>query len=391
MAVKQLSWRRSNQALSILMLISFPIASMDKSKPWHEQPNDFLDSTYVEGHTLLEMKNAYEMAPPMVKGCVKFLQNPYYYSKRGTPEYKALMLYGPSGSGKSTLARAIAQYAGWDMECVRPDDFQRGNRGDAAQLFRAKVDEIIARDAETVLIIDEGNGMFEHAESEHYDNDATTKAFWLAMDDACGKDKFFCIPTANRIHKVPSQIKTRLKCNTCKIQINSGDQAAKMLINIVAREQMRFPKNAKEPIAKIINENKHWQARDWKKFIFKIQQIGKDELNLDEVTEISPMLVSLADKAIKEEEKDFRYTQKDLTTEERQDLYQYQQLQQNTLMQVHQKNTVFGLFRPGIHQETARDMMEMLPTAEQKEIAQEHTQVPNLDRGWLGNLWNNAF
>jgi SpoVK/Ycf46/Vps4 family AAA+-type ATPase len=223
MAHKKRSWESSKQhAFFSLIFLVIPtlLFSMEShvvqsnQKQWYEASDDLLRNQLVEGTSLLEMKWAYEKAPQMIKDCIYHLNHPEFYD---SPEYRFLVLYGDPGCGKSTLAKAIAQYAGWDLVFYTPKDVQGTERGKGAEKLREVMTAIENRHTPTVAVFDEFNQFLENAESKYHDNDATSKEFWTMLDKLPGKKNIFLVCTANRLHKIPQQLKSRIKPYTCKI------------------------------------------------------------------------------------------------------------------------------------------------------------------------------
>lgn len=356
-------------------------AGVDRSKPWHEQPDSFLASTMFHGCSMLDIKQVYETAPSKVKGCVAHLRNPKHYGPAGAPDYRTLFLHGESGSGKSTIARAIALYAGWDAVCTTPASFQVGNRGDAAVKLRQQVDEILDSKAPTVFIIDEANGLLENAESKNHDNDATSKEFWDIMDRVSGRDDFFMVCTANRLFKVPPQVKTRIKSRMCKITMPK-DPALRLRIfkSILSRYKLSLNAASEKNMVAILAKNEKWSGRDFADFVFTMRQIASDDLNIKDFQgEVDPKVIGLADKAIAEDEEDLLYYHQELTDEERQDLYQVQNMYLQLGIQRLQKHAWAGLRTPGLKSSDAKHLTESIFTANQKRLAKDHLDVKAID------------
>jgi len=363
------------------MLLSLPLAAMDPN--WHTKSDDWLSSKRVEGSSLLELKQVWQTAPPFVKGTVEHLKNPLYYAPHGAPEYRCLVLHGESGSGKSTLAKAIAMYAGWDLEFTSPADYQVGNRGEAAVKLRNKVEEIILRNAPTVLVIDEFNQLLENADSKNHDNDATSKEFWTIMDKTHGNNKFFMVATANRLHKIPKQVKTRIKARTAHISMPEGvDARLKIFTNILARRGFTLNQDATSEMKRILKEQKKWSGRDFDEMCFTINQRFKDEpsWNIKNLSRclIGSKIVCEAEKVMKESEDTLGYDEEEMTDEERQDLYQAQNMWLQLCMQRFQKHSLMGLRTPGLTRDDGNYIVDNAMTATQKKLAKKFINYDKL-------------
>ena len=349
------------------------------TQEWFNLSDDELEDRYVEGASLLDIKHVFQSAPEMVKNCVEHLKDPDFYP---APGYRALFLYGPSGSGKSTLARAIALYANWDLTFCTPSDFQIGNRNDAAEKLRKKVDELLQKDVPIVLVIDEINQLLENAESKSHDNDATSKEFWTTIDRVFGKHKFFIIGTSNRIHKLPSQIKTRIKGKACLI---AGPETLDKKIDIFCkkmnRKATRLAPDVMNYVVFILEKNPKWTPRDYEDLAFIAKDVFREQ---DKKTK--PMVFDLAilQEAVKRSNKfedDSLYYSEDMTDEERQDLYQAQTIHTQLLVQKLQKHNAMGLRAPGLNNADANAIADLVLTDQQKKLVEDKLDAGGIKQG----------
>lgn len=359
--------------LSILILSSLPVAAMDPN--WHTKSDEWLACKRVEGSSLLEMKQVYECAPPFIKGTVEHLKDPGYYQPNGAPEYRFLMLHGSSGSGKSTLAKAMALYAGWDLEFTTPADYQSGHRGESANKLREKVTEIILRNAPTVLVIDEINQLLENTDSKHHDTDATSKELWTTMDKIHGNTKVFIIGTANRLDKIPQQIKTRIKGRYCTITMpKESDKRLQIMKTILNRDTFSLTSKGEKKMKEAIVGNPHWSGRDYSELCWKIKQQLTDEKKVKELRgyELSDVVVQEGVMAMKKAEEDLEYRSQPLTDDERQDLYQTQNMWLQLCMQRFQKHAMLGLRTPGLTSADGNYIIDNVLTPHQKALSKKH-------------------
>ena len=354
-------------------------SSSSASSRWQDKPDSELENEHIQGASLLDIKHVFEAAPEMIKDCVEHLKDPSFYS---APEYRVLFLYGPSGTGKSTLARAIALYAGWDLKFYRPSDFQVGNRNDAAEKLRQKINKNIKKDVPIVLVIDEVNQLLENAESKNHDNDATSKEFWTTIDRIFANHKFFIIGTCNRIHKIPSQMKTRIKGRACFIGVpQSLQDKIDIFCKKMNRKDTKISSDAMEFVQNILEENPKWTPRDYEELAFIAKVVFRET---DKTT--SPMVFTVrilqeAVKRSKQFEDDSLYYTQELTDEERQDLYQAQTIHAQLLVQKLQKHPAMGVRSPGLHNNDANAIADVVLTQPQKKLVKDHLNSDGINQG----------
>jgi len=366
-----------NKTYKILLLFGISVSVNAMDNEWWNLDDQTLDQRQLEGSSLLEMKQVYETAPPFIKGTVEHLKDPNYYKPNGAPEYRFLMLHGESGSGKSTLAKAISMYAGWDLEFTCPADYQVGNRGEAAIKLRNKIQEIILRNAPTVLVIDEINQLLENSEqAKTHDNDATSKELWTTMDRINGNNKFFIIGTANRLYKVPKQIKTRIKGRYCNINMpKDSESRLKIFNNILSRTQLVLNNESTENMKTILNRYPKWSGRDFSEFCWKIKQKLNDEWKVPNITKgtfiESKMLDEVENTMNDAEEEDLQYDHEELTEEDRQDLYQAQNMWLQLCMQRFQKNTMMGFRTNGLKADDGNYIIDNTMTPNQVRLSKK--------------------
>ncbi len=363
--------------------------------PWYELDDETLSNRYIKGTSLLDIKTVYEGAPPIIKGTVEHLKDPYYFDIDGMPEYRHLFLSGPPGSGKSTIAKAIARYAGWDLKFKTPADVQKGDRNNAALNLKKMFKKYIDRGTPTLFVIDEINQLLENYESDKHDNDATSKSLWTQLDKLPGLNNFFFIGITNRLDRIPPQIKSRIKSS---FVVMSGPRAAvekiKMVETIFKRKRIFFENDAAQAaFLSAWEKNPHWTGRDITHMAADLRKgamVGNLGPELQKVTleakqrgERDRLLINdgmvnkMACNAIQAEDY-MDYKREELTDEDRQDLYQGISYYIQVYMQRWQKHGMFGLRTPGMRSDDANILLDNVLSRNIKRMMDKLTTVNDI-------------
>lgn len=315
-----------------------PIAT--EPNGWWDRPDDELRDMYLDGTSYLSMKMAMDTAPEFVQNIVLHLKDHKEYNK---PGWRYSWLFGPAGGGKSTLCKAVAAYLGWDIVIKTPADFQTKGRGEAARLFNKLVDRIVKSGSETLMVIEESDGMMNNAKDNRNDNAETSRAMWTKGDTLKGKHKFFMLYNSNTIDLIPKPLKSRFKARICHIEMPK-DPAFRQKIaydvmycdgihpaipevivkNVISQTLVAFPK---------------WQTRDyqelgfeWSRRMTNFMREHKEKDNINELLEKN--LQDIFNKTLAtllENENYLNYEHVELTETERHDLEQLQNVVNQTL------------------------------------------------------------
>lgn len=177
---------------------------------------------FFEGMLKTDLDRFFDVAPERAQVIVARLKNPQLLN-RGTA--RSAFFLGEPGSGKTTMAKAIAYKLSqgknnstekeevdkkWRYHFLTSTDIKGEHRDQKAAFIN-----VLFADAERnlpmILIIDEIHQLLEHADSENYDTDATSKALWSNIDRQANKDNFFFIGLMNNDDKLPKPFQSRIR------------------------------------------------------------------------------------------------------------------------------------------------------------------------------------
>ncbi len=242
MANKQLSWRCSNQALSLLFLLLVPTntLSMDIIKRWRygirdqdiprvnlsdlvvptapvapfndglvpEMTDEQKKSYVARGKTWQEMMEVFEDAPVDMQDIVDHLKKPT------DPEWRAAFVVGPPGTGKTTASLAVPHLARWYWKFASGPELAGKYRNESKERLSDLLTQVVARGKKTVMIVDELNRLLENSGSKSHDTDVTGSFLWTFLDEHKRNPNFFFIGTMNRDDKLADPIKHRFGGST---------------------------------------------------------------------------------------------------------------------------------------------------------------------------------
>jgi hypothetical protein len=135
------------------------------------------------------LEDSFEEASQKAKNLVHLLNNQSLYMI----ESRMRLLYGEPGVGKSTLARAIAYKAGWRIACICGRQIRGEHRGTTSIKLQQKLQEIVAKGENTIIIIDEMNRLFEEYNNSNFDTGDTAEDFWTFLDSQVNNQQLFII------------------------------------------------------------------------------------------------------------------------------------------------------------------------------------------------------
>jgi len=183
----------------------FNPASLDDAsiKRYYERDRQMLEDTFADADTPQEAKNLVHM-----------LNNQSLYMIAS----RLRLLYGEPGVGKSTLARTIAFKAGWHIACICGRQIRGEHRGGTSIRLQQKLEEIVAKGQNTVIIIDEMNRLFEEYNNSNFDTGDTAEDFCTFLDSQEDNRQLFIIGTMNNVDKLPPQLQDRARCSWIKLE-----------------------------------------------------------------------------------------------------------------------------------------------------------------------------
>lgn len=212
-------------ALPVSVPASAPVVS---TTPGTDE--EFILDHYQEPKARLE--NALANAPIRAMDILDILKFPTLYNHKA----RLAVLYGPPGIAKSTLAKAIAYKAGWFLELITGKQVRAKRRGGASIKLQKKFEAIVAKNRNTVIVIDEINRFFENYNSTKYDTGDTAEDFWTFLDDQRRNKSLYIIGTTNHIDKLPPQILSRARNRFIKIHQASDIDSSMRLFQQVFTE-----------------------------------------------------------------------------------------------------------------------------------------------------------
>lgn len=289
------------------------------SAPQQEQPVLTDTSDIAKLNRLLA--KVFAQAPIDVKNIVNHLKDPDFFEE---PSYRFAFFIGAPGVGKSTQADAVAaellQY-GWSHQKYASTDFQDKNRGGTAEKLNKVLNSIDPKQ-KTLLLIEEINHLFEHADDKHHDTDATSKSLWSFLDAQRFNHNFFLVGTMNKIEDAPQQIKSRALGKNIWISEAVGD-AVKIDILRTCFADKKFTTLHiscddaffKEYVQRIID----WNIRDLTSLVFKAEAIFRRKDQTSKKRVIRKEHLEEALRELVDEKKRAKWGKKKESTAERQD------------------------------------------------------------------------
>ncbi len=307
-----MSWRCSNQALSLTFLLSFiSLFSMEKQSP--------LPQERLFGSTFKAMSEVYEDAPQRAKRIVTHLKDP---EACDSPEWRYALLYGEPGCGKSTLSKAIGVEADWLVKFIPCGELQSEGENQRNQtginLYNCLKD-IIRFQVRTLVVLDEVNELMEGSDDSHKDTGFTSRTFWNFLDSQAGNDKFFLIGTMNRGYTLPKPMKSRAK--GCSIEIEAPKDPQKklrMFENIVGTARTVFDEECDEEfLLDFIEGTSDFNGRDYGSLAVEARGQFVDEFGKQNKIRLAKRHLLSALEVIRKTERDFKYDKDEISEEKR--------------------------------------------------------------------------
>lgn len=181
------------------------------------------------------ISSSVENAPELLKGIFSYLKA--YPNCRRIPSFHRFLLVGEPGTGKTTLARVIAHILGYKVFYVAASEIMGSKRNLAAVRLRDFLHSMMKDQERKVIILDEINKLFEHFENDHYDDDATCMAFWLALDlIEKNYDHVIIIGTANNVNQLPAQILSRFQGKIITISLPNKQYRVRAILDVIQND-----------------------------------------------------------------------------------------------------------------------------------------------------------
>jgi SpoVK/Ycf46/Vps4 family AAA+-type ATPase len=245
-----------NKLIALLLFISLPYLFLNKNNAMAAQSESrslgripltplhpLSEKTKVTGNIssiaqsaipLWLMEVSIKNAPSMFKGILHYLKS--YPSHKAIPSFHRFILVGPPGTGKTTLARAFAHYVQAEVHFISATSFLGRYRNETAVSIRTFFEKFYNTSEKTIIIIDELHKLFENYENKHSDNSENAATFWLALDTLENNPNVVVIGTANRIKKLPPELKSRFHGKIIKMALPTKGQKTKAFKDILKND-----------------------------------------------------------------------------------------------------------------------------------------------------------
>jgi AAA+ superfamily predicted ATPase len=253
--------------------------SSNNSHPVNQTNNEPQDSALDE-KTKKELLSIFDNAPQEAREIVDHLKDPNFLSDE---TYRSAFFVGEPGTGKTTMARGIAYKMLPEWRCIfrNGTDIVGEYRNQAVKNLNKLFADIDTQKQPTLLVIDELNQLLEHAESEHYDTDATSKALWGNIDKQ-GDNKngnFFFIGIMNRDEKLPKPMKSRMLMRTILFkEITNSTVKIKLLKDKIVDDVTQLDTAVNDQyLKKLLQINSGISGRDIREIALKLRKLSRRE------------------------------------------------------------------------------------------------------------------
>ncbi|WP_407931608.1 AAA family ATPase, partial [Ignavibacterium album] len=139
---------------------------------------------------LTELKNE------MQRSVIDILKNPQKAQKYGAKIPNGMILYGPPGCGKTFFAKQFAEEVGYNFILATPSTL-KSRFVNATQENIAKMFDEAAKNAPTIIFIDEINELLPNRDSESHEMSKSAVNEMLAQMDRTGEKGIFVIGACN--------------------------------------------------------------------------------------------------------------------------------------------------------------------------------------------------
>ncbi len=253
MAVKKVSWRRSNQALSLFFFLLVPsylfsadfgagaaagggaVSDAVVSDRFEDidvgDPRDPMSYwTVVEPSARIipprEVEACKQNMPPLLQGVSAYLASPDSQdSEKQIPSFHRLLLVGPPGGGKSLTAEVLAQEHGFVPRIRNASALRGETRGQTAINIRDLFAGLTLDKRRIMLILNEMHKLVEGHANKHTDHAENAEALWGALDDIEQHyPHIVVVGTANDASQLPPELKSRFRVQYAHVPLVKGQQ-----------------------------------------------------------------------------------------------------------------------------------------------------------------------
>lgn len=174
------------------------VEDIDKlqSVQYGEQTEKKIQSGKTKGKGFEAIAGMKELKEQMQLDVIDALHNPQEYARYGITIPNGMLLYGPPGCGKTFFAKYFAEEVGFNFMLVTPAAL-KSKYVNATQENIAKMFEEAAKNAPTIIFIDEINELLPSRESDAHEMSKSAVNEMLAQMDRTGEKGIFVIGATN--------------------------------------------------------------------------------------------------------------------------------------------------------------------------------------------------
>lgn len=169
------------------------------------------------GYTVKQLEKCYKKAPEKVKLLTKRLLHDEFMKK---PKFRGAFFIGKPGTNKTMSAFSVAYQVRNKFDCavIHCPELTKKGRGATTELLNEKLDEALQpqpgnEHLGTLLILEEGDQILEHATDPHFDNAESTRSLNTLFNKITNNKKAFVITTVNDCATFSEMMKDRILIN----------------------------------------------------------------------------------------------------------------------------------------------------------------------------------